>query len=298
MTTSLNNVMRLDTYLSEKGRLIDASLRIYLPSDDGLIHRAMRYSVLNGGKRLRPILVLAGCEAVAGDERAAIPTACALEFIHSYSLVHDDLPALDNDDLRRGKPTTHREFGEATAILAGDALLTLAFETIAETEAISPETLLGVIRRVSQAAGIGGMILGQAMDLAAEGREIPADGLEAMHQLKTGALIEASVVCGGMLGGGTPERLKSLSVYGKKIGLAFQIADDILDIQGSQVKIGKQVGSDLRKQKSTYPRLYGLEKSKELANQAVEEAVSSLEHFDNRADPLRFLARFVTGREE
>lgn len=278
--------------------MVDASLRIYLPSDDGLIHRAMRYSVLNGGKRLRPILVLAGCEAVVGDERAAIPTACALEFIHSYSLVHDDLPALDNDDLRRGKPTTHREFGEATAILAGDALLTLAFETIAETEAISPETLLGVIRRVSQAAGIGGMILGQAMDLAAEGREIRADGLEAMHQLKTGALIEASVVCGGMLGGGTPERLKSLSVYGKKIGLAFQIADDILDIQGSQVKIGKQVGSDLRKQKSTYPRLYGLEKSKELADQAVEEGVSSLEHFDNRADPLRFLARFVTGREE
>lgn len=293
--------MILQSYLSDKQVLIDAALDAYLPPEDSfpaVIYRAMRYSVTNGGKRLRPILTLAACEAVGGDPDTAIPTACALELIHAFSLVHDDLPALDNDDFRRGKPTSHRVFGEATAILAGDALLTFAFETISgRTSGVSTDVLLKVINRLAAATGTEGMIVGQVVDIESEGKQIDLDTLRFIHSHKTGALIEVSVVCGGMIGGASEARLDALSAYGKKIGLAFQIADDILDVAGDSDKLGKTVGSDLRKDKATYPSIFGLDKSRELAEAAVEEAVDSLCGFDLRADPLRAIARFVVERE-
>jgi len=293
--------VNLQDYLSEKCRVIDAALAEYLPPEDrfpDVIFRAMRYSVLNGGKRLRPALTLAACEAVGGGPETALPAACAVEFIHAFSLIHDDLPALDNDDFRRGKPTTHRAFGEAIAILAGDALLALAFETVTKrTKGVPAEVALEVARRIASAAGVGGMVAGQVVDMISEGKEISPETLEFMHRNKTGSLIEASVVAGGLLGGGTAEQIEALSLYGRKVGLAFQIADDILDIEGEQAKIGKTAGSDLRKQKATYPSVYGLEKSKGLARQAADEAVAALRDFDERADPLRALARFIVARE-
>ena len=272
----------------------------YLPPEDrfpDVIYRAMRYSVLSGGKRIRPVLVLAACDAVGGDQKAAIPTACAVEFIHAYSLIHDDLPALDNDDFRRGKPSNHKVFGEAMAILAGDALLTLAFETIASTKDVPSDVALEVTRRIASAAGIGGMVTGQVVDMVSEGKEIDAESLEFIHANKTGALIEVSVVAGGLLGGGTPEQIKTLGLYGQKIGLAFQIADDILDIEGEREKTGKPVGSDRKNRKSTYPSLFGLEKSKEIACKTVDEAIEALSIFNDRADTLRALARFIIERE-
>jgi len=292
--------VNLQSYLSEKCRIIDSALGEYLPPEDRfpeVIFRAMRYSVLSGGKRLRPTLVLAACEAVGGDPATAVPAACAVELIHSYSLIHDDLPAMDDDDFRRGKPTNHKVFGEAMAILAGDALQALAFEIITGTKGVAPEIVLEVARRVASAAGIGGMVTGQVVDMLSEGKEIDAETLRFMHAHKTGALIEVSVVAGGLLGGGTPEQIKSLGLYGDKVGLAFQIADDILDIEGDRAKTGKSAGSDLRKRKSTYPSLFGLDESRELARRAVDEAVAALSAFDVCADPLRSLARFVVERE-
>ena len=293
--------MNLQDYLSEKCRIIDVALAEYLPPEDRfpeVIFRAMRYGVLNGGKRLRPVLTLAACEAVGGDPKVALPAACAVELIHAFSLIHDDLPALDNDDFRRGKPTSHKVFGEAIAILAGDALLALAFETVTKrTEGVPSEVVLEVTRRIASAAGVGGMVAGQVVDLISEGKEIRPETLEFIHRNKTGSLIEASVVAGGLLGGGTPEQIKALALYGRKVGLAFQIADDILDIEGEEAKTGKPVGSDFRKQKATYPSLYGLEKSGELARQAADEAIAALRDFDERADPLRELAHFIVARE-
>jgi geranylgeranyl diphosphate synthase type II len=277
--------MDLQPYLSKQRRLIDEALEQYLPPEDRypeVIYRAMRYSVLNGGKRIRPVLMLAACEAVGGDQQKILPAACAIEFIHSFSLIHDDLPALDNDDFRRGKPTSHKVFGEAIAILAGDALLTLAFETLTKTE-VSPELLVKATARIASAAGIGGMIAGQVADIISEGRKVEPETLEFIHRNKTGALIQASVYCGGLLVGGTQHQLPALDLYGKKIGLAFQIADDILDV-GEEGK-------------ATYPSLYGLEKSKELGKQAVDEAIAALSDFDSRADPLRALARFIIERK-
>lgn len=281
--------------------MIDNALEVYLPPIDRFpeeIYRAMRYSVQSGGKRLRPILTLAACEAVGGDPDVAMPVACSIEFIHAFSLIHDDLPALDNDDFRRGKPTTHKVFGEAMAILAGDALLTLAFETIAgRTEGVSANVVVDITRRVASATGVGGMITGQVVDMLSEGKEIDPGTLEFLHRNKTGALIKVSLVSGGMLGGGTEDQIASLGLYGEKIGLAFQIADDILDIEGDQEKIGKPVGSDLRNEKTTYPSLYGMKKSKELAHQAVDDAIDALRDFDDHAAPLRALARYIIERE-
>ena len=277
--------MNLQSYLSEKCRLIDETLERYLPPEDRfpeVIYRAMRYGVLNGGKRIRPVLMLAACEAVGGDQQKILPAACAIEFIHAFSLIHDDLPALDNDDLRRGKPASHKVFGEAIALLAGDALLTLAFETITKAEAPS-ELLLKATARIASAAGIGGMIAGQVADIISEGKQVEPETLQFIHRNKTGALIQASVYCGGLLGGGNQEQLQALDLYGEKIGLAFQIADDILDI-GEEAK-------------ATYPGLHGLEKSRELAEQAVDEAVTALSDFDEKTDPLRAIARFIIERE-
>ena len=293
--------MNLQSYLSEKSRIIDSALEQYLPPEDrfpDVIYRAMRYGVLNGGKRIRPVLTLAACEAVGGDPEIALPTACAIEFIHSFSLIHDDLPTLDNDDFRRGKPTSHKVFGEAIAILAGDALLAFAFEIVTgRTKDVPAEVVLDVTRRIASAAGTDGMVVGQVVDMISEGRTVEPETLEFMHRHKTGTLIEASVVCGGLLGGATGEQLEALGLYGKKAGLAFQIADDILDIEGEQAKMGKTAGSDLRRKKATYPSLHGLEKSRELARRAAAEAIDALKGFDERADPLRALARFIIERE-
>jgi len=279
--------------------LIEKALDSYLPPEDRyphIIFRAMRYSVLNGGKRLRPILVLTACQSVGGDISLAIPLACAVEFVHSFSLIHDDLPALDDDDFRRGKPASHKVFGEAVAILAGDALLSLAFETIARTKGVPADAVLEVCRRIAAASGAEGMVTGQVVDIESEGKKIPPETLEFMHTHKTGALIEASVVCGGLIGGANQEQLCSLSHYGKKFGLAFQITDDILDIEGDEAKTGKPVGSDLRKQKSTYPALFGLEASREMAKRAVDEAIESISGFGPEADLLRVLAHLVVDR--
>lgn len=291
----------LSEYLIQKRTIIDNSLDQFLPEESlfpEIIYKAMRYSVFNGGKRLRPILSLAACEAVGGDQRFAILAGCAIEMIHAFSLIHDDLPALDNDDLRRGQPTNHKVFGEAIAILAGDALFAHAFEIItSNTTDVSPERVLEVTRRIAAAAGTSGMVVGQVVDIICEGEQVPADTLIFMHKNKTGALIETSVVSGGILGGGSDAQIEALSVYGWMIGQAFQIIDDILDIEGDEEKLGKPVGSDIRNQKTTYPSLYGLNKSKELAEQAVNKALASLSEFDNKADPLRSIAHYILERK-
>lgn len=291
----------LQSYLTEKRAVIDSALDRYLPPEERYpqeLFRAVRYGVLQGGKRLRPTLTLAACEAVGGDAEVAMPTACAVEFIHAFSLIHDDLPALDNDDLRRGQPTTHKVFGEPIAILAGDVLLAYAFQTIAQfTRDASPSIVLEVSRRVAAATGAEGMVVGQVVDMISEGRQVDGKTMEFMHANKTGALLKVAVVSGGLLGGGTPEQVSALETYGEKIGLAFQIADDILDIVGDETKIGKPVGSDLEQRKSTYPGLYGLTRSRELARQASDGAVAALQPFDDRAEPLRSIARFIVERD-
>jgi len=291
----------LKTYLDEKCQIINTAIDGFLPSEDvfpEIIYRSMRYSVLNGGKRLRPVLSLAACEAVGGNQMLALPTGCAIELIHAFSLIHDDLPALDDDDLRRGHLTNHMMFGEAIAILTGDALFALAFEIMTgKTDGVPPERLLRVTRRVAEAAGSQGMVIGQVVDMVCEGKQVPEEMLTFMHKNKTGALIEASAVSGGILGGGSDEQVEALSRYGWMIGQAFQIMDDILDIEGDEDTLGKPVGSDIRNDKTTYPSLYGIDRSKELARQAVDKALAALEGFDDRAEPLRAIARFNLERK-
>ncbi|MZH03336.1 MAG: polyprenyl synthetase family protein, partial [Nitrospinae bacterium] len=251
------------------------------------------------GKRLRPVLVIAASEAVGGDRKAVLPFAVAAELIHTYTLIHDDLPALDNDDLRRGKPTNHKVFGEAVAILAGDALLTEAFILMTRSagmESIPPENILNATHEMSTALGSKGMIGGQVVDLESEGKPIDAETLEYIHIYKTGFLIRACIRCGGMLGQATSRQLNSLSRFGAHIGLAFQIIDDILDITGDEKQLGKDIGSDLTKDKATYPALYGLDESRRKAEELVNESLACLEEFDGRADPLREIARFFVQR--
>ncbi|PIQ95926.1 MAG: polyprenyl synthetase [Nitrospinae bacterium CG11_big_fil_rev_8_21_14_0_20_56_8] len=259
----------------------------------------MRYSVLAGGKRLRPILVVAAAEAVGGDRRSILPFAVAVEFVHTYTLIHDDLPALDNDDLRRGKLTNHKIFGESVAILAGDALLTRAFYLMthgALMDSIPAGQLLRAAHEMSDALGTAGMIGGQVVDLESEGKPIDPETLEYIHIYKTGFLIRACIRCGAILSQADPVQFAALSRFGAHIGLAFQIVDDILDIVGDQGKLGKDIGSDIDKEKATYPALYGLEESRRKSEQLIEEGIASLEIFDQRADPLREIARFFVQR--
>ena len=263
------------------------------------IHEAMRYSLLAGGKRLRPVLVMAAAEAVGGNRHSILPFAIAAELIHTYTLIHDDLPALDNDDLRRGKPTNHKVFGEAVAILAGDALLTQAFIIMTRAvgmETVPPELILRATHEMAGALGSTGMIGGQVVDLESEGKKINPEILEYIHIYKTGFLIRACIRCGGILGQATEEQVSSLSRFGSHIGLAFQIIDDILDVTGDQEKLGKDIGSDLNKDKATYPALYGLEESRRKAEDLIKESLDCLKKFDNRADPLREIARFFVQR--
>lgn len=274
------------------------------PGTEGLFAQhieAMRYSLFVGGKRVRPILCLAAAETVSEDEnilQKVLPIACALECIHTYSLIHDDLPAMDNDDLRRGKPTNHTVYGEASAILAGDGLLTYAFEHLGGRLAsvIPAENALRIIEYIARAAGMFGMVGGQHLDIINEGKKISHKALQLIHKNKTGALITASVLSGGMAADASETQLKSLNEYGNNIGLAFQIADDVLDIESTTEELGKPVGSDIAAHKVTYPSLFGLNQSKQMGYKAVEKAHLALSIFDHRADPLRDLATFIIER--
>jgi geranylgeranyl diphosphate synthase type II len=290
----------LDVYLAANSRRIEDRLGSYVPEPEAgePLAAAMRYSLLAGGKRLRPLLCLAACEAVGGDPQSVIPAACALEMIHTYSLIHDDLPAMDDDDLRRGKPTCHRAFDEATAILAGDALLTLAFEVLSAMTAERPDRLLEAIRVIAAAAGFRGMVQGQTLDIQSEGRKLERDQLEQLHRLKTGALIEAALWSGALLGGGSCEQIAGLRTYGRAVGFAFQVVDDILNVEGDPRLMGKAAGTDNLRRKNTYPELLGLEKSKHFAHTLIMEATAALSVFDRSADPLRAVARYVVARNK
>lgn len=290
----------LESYLEDRRQRVEGALEDLLPAEDGLpptrILAAMRYAVLGTGKRLRPILVLAGCEAVGGSPEEALAPAVAVECIHAYSLVHDDLPALDDDELRRGQPTTHRAFGEATAILVGDALQTLAYQAIADADNLPEGARLGAMRRLAHATGHAGMVGGQALDLALEGQSPGIDDLRRTHRLKTGALLRASVEMGALAGGGGPDQVEALGEYGSHLGLAFQIVDDILDVEGATEALGKTAGADANHGKATYPALLGLPESRSLAQREADAARESLAGLGEAADPLRWLAEYVVDR--
>ncbi len=296
--------MDLKSYLKERCALVDEALGRYLPSEGDLpysIHRAMRYSVFAGGKRVRPVLMLAACEAVGGTTDLALPAACAMEMIHTYSLIHDDLPAMDDDDFRRGRPTNHKVFGEAIAILAGDALLTEAFILMSNPDymaTVGPARLLPVIHEIGLCAGSRGMVGGQVVDMESEGkRDIDLATVQYIHTHKTGALMKASVKAGAILGGADGEALVAMTRYGEAIGLAFQIADDILDIEGTTEQIGKDAGSDQARGKATYPAVMGLADSKRRAQELVDMALESLAPFGEMAEPLREVARYIVSRK-
>jgi geranylgeranyl diphosphate synthase type II len=275
---------------------LDKTIAVTYPE---VIYESMRYSLLIGGKRLRPILCLAACELLGGDRTAAMPTACALEMVHTMSLIHDDLPAMDNDDLRRGKPTNHKVYGEAIAILAGDALLSYAFEWVAsQTHGVDAAVILQVIQNLGHAFAATGVIGGQVVDLACEGRtDVDLETLHYIHTHKTGALLEACVTCGALLGGGQSSDLAHLATYAQSIGLAFQIVDDILDVTASSEQLGKTPGKDQAAQKVTYPSLWGLEASRQKAQELVAAAKNSLQDYGDAADPLKYLADYIVERD-
>jgi len=295
------NSFDLKSYLSSKREQINEALDSILGNTSSKIVKAMKYSLMAGGKRIRPVLCVAAAETVGGQSQDVIRTACALEMIHTYSLIHDDLPAMDNDEIRRGQQTCHVAFDEATAILAGDALLTLAFEVISSTEFIQENHVLNwmnVIHNISTAAGYKGMIEGQMQDMASEDQLLCLEDLENMHALKTGSLIEASVTVGAILGKGSLDQIQQLKTYAKNIGLAFQVTDDLLDVEGDPNIMGKDVGSDQARNKSTYPALIGIEQSKQFAKKLVNNALKALDYFDNKAHPLRAIAFYIVDRKK
>ncbi len=294
--------MVLKDYLRDRSTLVDKALDRWLPGENHLphaLHEAMRYSVFAGGKRLRPILMIAASEAVGGSADQVLHAACAMEMIHTYSLIHDDLPAMDDDDVRRGRPTNHKVYGEAVAILAGDALLTEAFRLLADAEAnqsTPPATVLRVIELVARYSGSQGMVGGQVVDMESEGLEIDFPTLEYIHTHKTGGLILASVQVGALLGGGDEQQFAALSRFGGAAGLAFQIADDILDVVGDQAELGKNVGSDQARGKATYPALLGLAEARQRAKELCDLAVDALTPLGAAAEPLQRLARYIVDR--
>jgi geranylgeranyl diphosphate synthase type II len=290
----------LGSYMKERADAVDAALERFLPAETlrpETLHKAMRYSVFAGGKRLRPVLVIAGAEAVGGTASLVMPTACAMELIHTYSLVHDDLPAMDNDDFRRGVPTNHKVFGEAMAILAGDALLTLAFRLVADNAAANPAALREVLTDIADAAGHAGMVAGQVADLEAEGRRVGADVVDYIHAHKTGALIRTSLRVGAVLCGAEAAHVRALSVAGADLGLAFQIVDDILDVVSSSEALGKTAGKDQIQQKATYPAIHGIEASRARAAFLIRDAEAALRVLGARAEPIRALGRFILERK-
>jgi geranylgeranyl diphosphate synthase, type II len=289
----------LSTYLTRQQAKVEAaldqSIAIAYPYK---IYESMRYSLLAGGKRLRPILCLATCELMGGTDEMAMPTACALEMIHTMSLIHDDLPAMDNDDYRRGKLTNHKVYGDDIAILAGDGLLAYAFEMIAaQTDSVPADRILKVVAHVGRAVGAAGLVGGQVVDLESEGNpDVSLATLNFIHQHKTGALLEASVVSGAILAGASESDRQRLSAYAQDIGLAFQIVDDVLDITATQEELGKTAGKDVQAQKATYPSFWGIDESKHQANQLVADAKARLETFGEKASPLMAIADFITAR--
>jgi geranylgeranyl diphosphate synthase type II len=291
--------MTLPHFFADDRALVEAALARLLPPEHTLpvsIHRAMRYSVAAGGKRIRPLLCIEAARLFSADLAGAVEAGCAVEFIHTYSLIHDDLPALDNDDLRRGKPTNHKVFGEAIAILAGDALLTLAFQTLANAP-IDAARRVRAIAEVSAAAGtVNGMVGGQVADIEAERKPVDASGLEYIHRSKTAALICASIVAGAIAGGAPDDDVERLRHFGQNIGWAFQVVDDILDVEESSAALGKTAGKDQAQQKATYPSLYGLEKSREIAGELSENAIRELDIYGLRAGNLRALVEFLVAR--
>jgi geranylgeranyl diphosphate synthase type II len=289
-------------YLKVKKRAIDMALEKIIPKETDFpqsLHKAMRYTLFPGGKRIRPILAMAAYEVVGGRGNGILPYACGLELIHTYSLIHDDLPALDNDDYRRGKPTSHRVFGEALAILAGDALLTEAFRLMSK-EGLRGEmdsrAAMEAIDEISMSAGFTGMIAGQVVDIESEGKKVELPTLEFIHTHKTGSLILVSIRTGGRLGGAGDIEMEALTRYGKAVGLAFQITDDILDVEGSRASIGRAPGVDMAREKNTYPALLGLEESKRRCNELIGQAVAALELFGNKGAPLREIALYIGER--
>lgn len=290
----------LEAYLQERQKLCETALDMAIPVIyPEKIYQSMRYSLLAGGKRLRPILCIAACEMIGGTISMAMPTACAMEMVHTMSLIHDDLPAMDNDDYRRGRLTNHKVYGEDIAILAGDGLLAYAFEFVATQtpETVSRERVLQVIARLGKALGAAGLVGGQVVDLDSEGKsDISLETLNFIHNHKTAALLEASVVCGGIVAGASSQDIQKLTSYSQNIGLAFQIIDDILDITATQEQLGKTAGKDLIAKKVTYPSLWGLEESRSKAQQLVEAACQELETFGKLAHPLQSLAYFITSR--
>ena len=292
--------MTLEEYLSQRGESVNRTLDRLLPDENEYpqtIHRAMRHSVFAGGKRIRPLLSIASAETVGGTVSEIESAACAIELIHTYSLIHDDLPALDNDDYRRGQPTCHKTFGEATAILAGDALLTLAFQVLSEMNDIPPERKVRITQELSRAAGtVGGMIGGQVADLEAEGKPVEEEQLHYIHRAKTGALIRSSVRLGAMYAGASKDDYQALSRYGEQIGLAFQIVDDVLDVVSTSQTLGKTVGKDAAQQKATFPALYGVDESRKRAMQRFTLACEALDSFGDRALRLRQIADKIVNR--
>lgn len=291
---NLNNYLTQQKALVEKA--LDQSIAIARPEK---IYEAMRYSLLAGGKRLRPILCLATCELIGGTAEMAMPTACALEMIHTMSLIHDDLPAMDNDDFRRGKPTNHKVYGDDIAILAGDGLLAYAFEYVAtQTKNVKAENIIRVVACLGRTVGAAGLVGGQVLDLESEAKtDITAETLSFIHTHKTGALLNASVVSGAVLADASEATINKLSNYAQNIGLAFQIIDDILDITATDEQLGKTAGKDLEAQKATYPRLWGLEESRAKAQELVDGAIAQLSSYGAKADPLRAVANYIVTRD-
>jgi geranylgeranyl diphosphate synthase, type II len=293
--------MDLKEYIAEKRRAVDSFFHSYFKEQrrPSVLQEAMEYSLFAGGKRIRPILALASYEACGGDPADIVPYAATLELVHTYSLIHDDLPAMDNDDLRRGKPTNHKKYGEAIAILAGDALLTEAFSILSDpslSRNLKEADLLRALREIALASGLNGMVAGQVQDILSENMEPDLNTLEFIHIHKTAALIRASVMMGPILCGSDTDTFDALSEYGSNVGLAFQVIDDILDIDGDSEELGKAIGSDEKANKLTFPSLYGIEKSRDIARGLISSAVSSLHSFSPKADPLRKIANYLLTR--
>jgi len=291
------------TYSAERREWVEKALDRFVPPQTATpesLHRSVRYSLFCGGKRLRPLLTIAGAEVVGGNPEHVLALACAVECIHTFSLIHDDLPAIDNDDLRRGHPTNHKVFGEAIAILSGDALLALSFELIGKCrENCSADRVIRVLDIIARATGTDGMVGGQVVDIESERKDdLDVDTVKWIHGRKTGALLTASLVGGAILAGADADQEQALTSFGEKIGLAFQITDDLLDIYGDALKIGKPVGSDLKHDKATYPKVLGLERSQMLAQDAHDSAVAALSMFGDKAEPLKALAAYIIGREQ
>jgi geranylgeranyl diphosphate synthase type II len=292
--------MDLSTYLVRRTKLVDKALDRFLPKESvkpKTIHKAMRYSLFAGGKRLRPVLTLAAAESCGGEIAAALPAACALECIHTYSLIHDDLPCMDDDDLRRGRPTNHKVFGEGIAVLAGDALLTVAFEILAKAKPARRYSLAVQISDLAVAAGSRWLVGGQVADLEGEGRKLGGEDLKYIHRCKTAALLTAAIRLGAMSANAAPAQLRALTTFGQSVGLAFQVIDDILDVTQPTEKLGKSAGKDVTAQKATYPAIFGLEKSRAEARRLTRIAHSALEPFHASSGILRALADYLLARE-